>query len=75
MDINEITFGKDRYHEIGSMEYWCAKHIGKGGWTSDTPKTWEGMGGKIWIVHSMFGNTTFCFKNERDYTFFVLRWS
>lgn len=73
--MNEITFGKRRYHEQSAMECWCAEHIGKGGWTYDTPKTWEGMDGKIWVMHSMFGNTTFVFKNEKDLTFFMLMWA
>lgn len=71
----EITFGKDRYHEHGRMEYWCEKNIGPGGWTWGTPETWEGMGDKTWVIHSMFGNTTFAFKDPRHYTLFVLRWS
>lgn len=72
--MNEITFGKRRYHEIGAMEYWCAEHIGKGGWTYDTPKTWKGLDNKVWVMYSMFGNTTFAFKEAKDFTFFVLRW-
>ena len=71
----EITFGKDRYHEHTDMESWCHKNIGPGGWSYASPKTWEGMGDKIWIMHSMFGNTTFAFKDPRHYTLFVLRWS
>jgi hypothetical protein len=71
----EITFGKDRYHEHLEMEKWCHNNIGLGGWTYGNPKTWEGMGKKIWIMHSMFGNTTFAFKDPRHYTLFVLRWS
>lgn len=73
--MKEITFGKDRYHQHVEMERWCQDNIGPGGWTYGTPKTWEGMSNKIWVMHSMFGNTTFAFKNARDYTFFVLRWS
>ena len=70
-----ITFGKDRYHLNGAMEVWCAEHIGKGGWTHGTPKTWEGMNGWIWTVHSMFGHTTFAFKDAKHLTMFILRWS
>lgn len=71
----EITFGKDRYHQHGEMEEWCHTHIGKGGWLWGSPKTWEGLDDKIWIMHSTFGNTTFAFKDARHYTLFVLRWS
>lgn len=71
---NEITFGKDRYHQHPAMEDWCHENIGPGGWTWGGPSTWEGLGNKIWIMHSTFGNTTFAFKDARHYTLFVLRW-
>lgn len=71
----EITFGKDRYSQHPEMEQWCKDNIGPGGWTYDSPKTWEGLGDKIWIMHTTFGNTTFAFKDARHYTLFVLRWS
>jgi hypothetical protein len=70
-----ITFGKDRYHQHVEMEYWCEKNIGPGGWSYDTPTTWEGMDGKIWIIHSMFGNTTFTFKEAKHLTLFLLKWA
>ena len=74
--MKEITFGKDRYYLNGAMETWCADHIGRGGWTFDSPKTWEGMKDDwVWVMHSMFGNTTFCFKEEKHFNWFVLRWS
>jgi len=71
----EITFGKDKYHLHPEMEAWCRKHIGHGGWTYSSPKTWEGMGDKIWIMHSMFGRTTFAFKEEKHLTLFLLKWA
>jgi hypothetical protein len=71
----EITFGKDRYHEHGRMEYWCEKNIGPGGWVWGSPKTWEGLDDKLWVMHSAFGNTTFAFKEQKHYNWFVLRWS
>lgn len=71
----EITFDKGRYHLHPEMEQWCKDNIGPGGWTWSSPKTWEGMGDKLWIMHSTFGNTTFAFKDPRHYTLFVLRWS
>lgn len=73
--VSWITFGKDRYHQHTEMEQWCHTTIGKGGWAYSTPKSWEGMDGKIWTVHSMFGNTTFAFKEAKDLTLFLLRWS
>jgi hypothetical protein len=57
------------------MEYWCEKNIGKGGWTYSTPETWEGMDGKVWIMHSMFGRTTFAFKDPKHLTMFLLVWA
>ena len=69
-----ITFGKNRFHQHPEMDQWCRDNIGEGGWTYETPKTWEGMNGKIWVMHSMFGNTTFCFKEEKDFMWFKLRW-
>jgi hypothetical protein len=70
-----ITFGKDRYHLNGEMEQWCKENIGEGGWSYANPKTWEGMHGKIWTMHSMFGNTTFAFKDSKHLTLFLLRWA
>lgn len=71
----EIRFGREKYHLQREMEDWCRDNIGPGCWTSGTPKTWEGMGDAIWVIYCMFGYTTFAFKNERDYTYFILRWS
>ena len=70
-----ITFGKDRYHQHIEMENWCSSKFGPGGWSYQTPETWEGMNGKIWVMHSMFGNTTFAFKEAKDLTLFLLRWA
>jgi hypothetical protein len=70
-----ITFGKDCYHLNGEMEQWCRDNVGNGGWTYGSPATWEGMEGKIWTMHSMFGNTTFCFKEAKHLTMFILRWA
>lgn len=66
--MNEITFGKDRYHLNNQMEAWCKECIGDGGWGYDTSN-------KIWIMHTMFGNTTFAFKEAKHLTMFMLRWS
>ena len=69
-----ITFGKEKDHLQREMEKWCQEKLGEGGWTYETPKTWEGMGDKVWVIHSMFGNTTFAFKNPKHFTLFILRW-
>lgn len=65
--MNEITFGKNRYHLNGTMEAWCEEHIGSGGWTNSDAALWK--------IESMFGNTTFTFKHDRDATAFALRWA
>jgi hypothetical protein len=70
-----ITFNNTRYHLNSEMENWCSKHFGPGNWISEREvKDWTGMQ-VTWTIHSMFGNTTFSFKNPRDYTMFLLRWS
>jgi hypothetical protein len=74
--MNFYTFGKDRYHLNNEMEQWCKENIGQGGWSYANPKTWEGMHGNwIWVMSSMFGNTTFSFKDPNHLTLFLLRWS
>ena len=75
MELNEITFGKDRYHQHMVMEQWCQDHIGKGRWTWSGPVTWEGMGDNLWVMHSMFGNVTFVFKDQKHFSMFLLRWA
>lgn len=72
--MNTVDFGKAHYHLNGEMEKWCRENVGNGGWTYSTPNTWEGMDGKIWIMHSMFGHTTFAFKEDSDMTAFILKW-
>jgi len=71
----EITFGKDRYHQQEEMASWCRNNIGPGGWSYTSPKEWAGLQDKIWIMHSMFGNTTFAFKEPQHLTLFALRWA
>jgi hypothetical protein len=70
-----VTFGRHRYHQNYEMEMWCRKNIGPGDWTYQSPATWTSMGDKVWVMHSMFGHTTFAFKEDKDATFFSLRWS
>lgn len=68
---SSVRFGKDKYHLQGQMEEWCRQHLGNGGWAyklSDVPDN-------FWCIQSMFGNTTFTFRNEQDATMFRLVWS
>lgn len=73
--MNAITFGKDYYHLNGAMEEWCRTYAGEGKWIGGKLKTWEGMGNNVWAIESMFGNTTFMFKEDKHYHWFILRWS
>ena len=71
-----VQFGKDKYHLQRDMEVWCKKHISKPPvghtWVSGEPKSWEGLG--TWCMSSMFGNTFFYFKEEKDALWFELAW-
>jgi len=73
--MHEITFNNTRYHLNGEMEQWCKDNIGEGKWVGGKLKTWEGMKPNVWAIESMFGNTTFMFKEDKDYMWFLLRWS
>ena len=69
-----ITFGKDKYHLQNEIAEWCRNNIGPGDWSYETPATWEGMNGKVWVMHSMFGNITYAFKESKHLTMFILKW-
>lgn len=72
-----VQFGKDMYHLQYDMEKWCKQNIGKNplykSWVSGEPQSWEGLG--KWCMSSMFGNTFFYFKEEKDALWFKLAWS
>jgi hypothetical protein len=63
----EVTFGKERYHQVNDMVRWCKDTFGDGGWLAREHDTWA--------CESAFGRTTFKFKRDADYTLFLLRWS
>lgn len=63
-----IRFGKDKYHLHVNMEEWCAVHLGAGGWAYTL------LDNDVWCIQSMFGNTTFTFRNDADATMFRLVW-
>lgn len=71
---SEVRFGKDRYYQHTEMVDWCRATIGPGGWTYDSPSSWEGMNGWIWVIHCTFGNTVFAFKEEKHASMFILHW-
>lgn len=73
--MNSITLNNTRYHQQNEMISWCEQHIGKGGWTWGIPEIWEGLDDWIWAICSLYGYTTFSFKNSQDFVLFTLRWS
>jgi hypothetical protein len=74
MALNYITFDKEKYHLHLEMQEWCKQQFGEGKWISyPYPKDWTSM--PDWTIHSMFGNTTFAFKDEKQYNWFILRWA
>ena len=71
--VMHITFNNSRYHEQNEMSQWCVEHFGEGKWIGEHyPKDWTEL--PNWTIHSMFGNTTFAFKNKKHYNWFILRW-
>jgi hypothetical protein len=75
MGVNKITFGLEKYRLQSDMENWCNRHFGPGNWISESEvKDWTNMQVN-WTIHSMFGNTTFCFRNPQDYTWFAMQWA
>lgn len=68
--ITKVSFGKDRFHEQEAMISWCRKNLGTGGWNKSLVLNDDTR----WRVDSMFGNTHFWFKQERDYLLFCLKW-
>ena len=73
--VLKITFGKNRFHQHIEMCDWCREHCGFGKWLTDTPNSWAGFENLNWTVDSMFGNTTFAFKDSKHLSMFVLRWA
>ena len=45
---------------------WCRKNLGPGGYLVNDLCVWK--------IDTMFGNSTFAFKHEKHYTWFILRW-
>lgn len=64
----QITFSKQRYHEVPDMLTWCKQHIGEGGWQYETDYN------RKWFFEQIFGNTTFRFTDAQDYSKFVVKW-
>ena len=71
------TFQSCSIHQHEEMIEWCRQHIGIGTWWAGFPALPDGM---AWCISlnindRIAGRTTFWFKNEQDFIFFVLRWS
>lgn len=73
--MNYITFDNTHYHLNGVMEEWCREKFGHGKWIGGKLTTWEGMEPNVWTIESMFGRTTFTFKDPKHLTWFLMRWS
>lgn len=63
---HRVMFNNTKFHLQGEMLQWCHDNIGEGGWSifEDT----------LWRVNSMFGNSEFMFREEKDCMWFKLRW-
>ena len=72
--MNQITFNNTRYHLNGKMQQWCENQLGPVAYSVDNIRD-DGDRKNLWTYKSIFGNTTYFFKNEKDYTMFLLRWS
>ena len=70
----KVRYGRDEYSLYRIKEEWCMKHIGKGVWGD--PKNWDLEWNKDakWAINTVFGNSFFFFKEERDATLFILQW-
>lgn len=65
--MTEISFSKDRYHEIQYMVSWCYLQFGDGGYLA---KPYD-----RWTLEQAFGQSWFRFKDPADATLFALRWT
>jgi len=70
MEINRVSFGKDRFHQQSEMIAWCESHSKNGGWRAMSADSEA-----EWAVDSMFGATHFFFRNPKDLVLFSLRWT
>jgi len=73
--VHFITFNNTRFHLNSAMEEWCRENIGPGTWVGGRLKTWDDMEPNTWVIESVFGNTTFTFKDPEQLTLFLLVWA
>ena len=70
-----VHYDRDEYSLHPAKEQWCRNHIGKGMW--GIPRDWKdgiNSADARWSINSVFGETFFYFKEEKDATMFILRW-
>ena len=57
----EITLNRDYYHKQREIVNWCLIHFG--------------YDDQRWSWSSIFGSTFFYFTEEKDYSWFILKWT
>jgi len=62
----EFEIDRDRYQEQREIVRWCEQNFGL--------SNYNPTGDRSWHWDSMFGNTFFYFKKERDAILFSLKW-
>lgn len=73
--MNIIEFDKTRYYQQDAMQKWCEQFIGPGTWSHYAIDYWPDDTTALWIVQSVFGYTTFAFKEEQHLHWFLLKWT
>ena len=71
----KVHYDRDEYSLHAPREKWCREHIGKGSWGD--PRGWtDGINTQDakWAIQSIFGETFFYFREEKDAMMFVLKW-
>jgi hypothetical protein len=70
----KVVIGRNRVHLIPEIVKWGEEQIGRGKWGYISDNSWEGLDHIDWSICSTVDRTTFSFKHEHDYEWFILRW-
>ena len=62
-----IRFSREHYHLINDMWEWCTENFGQGQWAGNTFT-------RDWSIETVFGYTTFVFKDDEQALIFKLKW-